>query len=97
MSDRKEVLALEIRSQEGTIKQLRTNGAASTEVDAAVAVLKGLKQEMETLTGGSKKKGKSAFTLKTPKVTWLPWRQCVVAMRGIGTDTYCFAPGHQRP
>lgn len=68
MSDRKEVLALEIRSQEGTIKQLRTNGAASTEVDAAVAVLKGLKQEMEALTGGSKKKGKSAFTLKTPKV-----------------------------
>ncbi|CDS10433.1 hypothetical protein LRAMOSA03109 [Lichtheimia ramosa] len=69
MSDRKEVLALEIRSQEGTIKQLRTNGAASTEVDAAVAVLKGLKQEMEALTGGSKKKGKSAFTLKTPKGT----------------------------
>ncbi|CDH54973.1 histidyl-trna synthetase [Lichtheimia corymbifera JMRC:FSU:9682] len=69
MADRKQVLALEIRSQEGTIKQLRTNGAASTEVDAAVAVLKGLKQEMETLTGGSKKKGKSAFTLKTPKGT----------------------------
>ncbi|KAI9311820.1 histidyl-tRNA synthetase [Dichotomocladium elegans] len=69
MSDRKEELALLIKSQETVIKQLRINNAAATEIDAAIAVLKGHKQELGALTGGSKKKGKTAFTLKTPKGT----------------------------
>ncbi|KAI7847694.1 histidyl-tRNA synthetase [Circinella umbellata] len=71
MTDRKETLALSIRAQEEKIKQLKTNNAESTEVDAEIAVLKGLKQELDALNGGKKKgkAGKNAFTLKTAKGT----------------------------
>lgn len=76
MTDRKQQLALSIATQEDKIKQLRTNGAESSVIDAEIAVLKGLKQELDALeavSGDGKKKkgkaGKNAFTLKTPKVT----------------------------
>ncbi|KAI9484357.1 histidyl-tRNA synthetase [Zychaea mexicana] len=71
--DRKASLALSIRAQEDKIKQLKTNNAESTDIDAEIAVLKGLKQELDALSGGDKKKkgkaGKNAFTLKTAKGT----------------------------
>ncbi|KAL1934706.1 hypothetical protein VTP01DRAFT_6888 [Rhizomucor pusillus] len=76
MTDRKQQLALSIATQEDKIKQLRTNGAESSVIDAEIAVLKGLKQELDALeavSGDGKKKkgkaGKNAFTLKTPKGT----------------------------
>ena len=70
MTDRKETLTSSIRAQEEKIKQLKTNNAESTDVDAEIAVLKGLKQELDALTGGKKKgkAAKNAFTLKTAKV-----------------------------
>ncbi|KAI9257138.1 histidyl-tRNA synthetase [Phascolomyces articulosus] len=68
--NQKESLALSIRAQEEKIKQLRTNNAETTDIDAEIASLKGLKQQLDALTGGKKKKaGKNAFTLKTAKGT----------------------------
>ncbi|KAI8140273.1 histidyl-tRNA synthetase [Fennellomyces sp. T-0311] len=73
MADRTESLKLSIHAQEDKIKQLKTNNAESKEIDAEIAVLKGLKQELDALSGGDKKKkgkaGKNAFTLKNAKGT----------------------------
>ena len=81
MADRKETLALSIHAQENKIKQLKTNNAEATEIDSEIAVLKGLKQELDALSGGKKKAkaGKTAFTLKTAKVgffLYAKWPVC---------------------
>lgn len=76
MTDKKQTLLQSIQAQEEKINQLKTNNAESTVIDAEVAVLNGLKQELDVFvantTEEAKKKkskpSKNAFTLKTPKV-----------------------------
>ncbi|KAI9029641.1 histidyl-tRNA synthetase [Phycomyces nitens] len=75
MSDRKAELSQLIEAQGNKVRSLKSQKAEKSAIDAEVAVLKGLKQELAILegaTGGgdkAKKVAKSAFTLKTAKGT----------------------------
>ena len=70
--DQRTTLTQQIQAQEQKIKQLKVNNAEGTVVDGEVAVLKGLKQQLDAINANSsdkkkKKAGKNAFVLKTPK------------------------------
>ncbi|KAL0075692.1 histidyl-tRNA synthetase [Phycomyces blakesleeanus] len=74
MSDRKAELSQLIEAQGNKVRSLKSQKAEKAAIDAEVAVLKGLKQELailEGVAGGDKAKkvAKSAFTLKTAKGT----------------------------
>lgn len=73
MSDQKAQLTQSIEAQGLKVRQLKSQAAEKTVIDAEVQILLGLKKELATLEGADKKSpakkaGKSSFTLKTAKV-----------------------------